>query len=95
MTTKMEFYFENNKSVLGVPQNGGGLPRGRGALMRQGARLTRKVSKHKKIVQEEIADLTKKTEPKLIEEEGEEETDDSSEIQNNLLRGDTLAHLLR
>ena len=83
-------FFGNNKSVLGVLQSGrGGLPRGRGGLMQKGgAHLPGKVTKYKKFVQEEIADV-KKNEPKPIEEEGEEEEEDGSQIQNdNFLEGE-------
>ena len=38
-------FFGNNKSVLGVLKSGGELPRSRGGLMRQGARLPGKVKK--------------------------------------------------
>ena len=83
-------FFGNNKSVLGVLQSGrGGLPRGRGGLMQKGgAHLPGKVTKYKKFVQEEIADV-KKNEPKPIEEEGEEEEIDGSQIKNdNFLEGE-------
>jgi len=83
-------FFGNNKSVLGVLQSGrGGLPRGRGGLMQKGgAHLPGKVTEYKKFVQEEIADV-KKNEPKPIEEEGEEEEIDGSQIKNdNFLEGE-------
>lgn len=41
--------------------------------MRQEVHLPRNVTKHKKFVQEETADSTKKTEQKPIAEEGEEQ----------------------
>ncbi len=78
--------FFGNNTKLGVLQSGrGGLPRGRGGLIRQGAHLPGKITKHKKFVQAEMADVKKKEE-KPIEEEGEEEEE---EVQNdNLLKGE-------
>lgn len=62
-TLKNEFNQQNatffgNNNRLGVLQSGtGGLSRGRGGLMRQGgAHLRDKITKHKKFVQEEMAD---------------------------------------
>ena len=84
--------FFGNNSRLGVLQSGrGGLPRGRGGLIRQGPRLPGKITKHKKFVQEEMADTSKKKEEKPIvekEEEEEEVEEDTSQIQNNMLEGD-------
>ena len=68
-----------------------GYPEDRGGHMRQGAHLPGKVTKHKKLVREEMADSTKKIEDKAIMEEGEEKQQqqyDSSQIQyNNFLKG--------
>jgi hypothetical protein len=76
-------FFGNNKN-LGVLQRGRGLPRGRGGLMRQGPRLPGKITKHKKFVEAEIADVKKKEEKPIVEE-GEEEEE---EVQNNMLEGE-------
>ena len=60
-STKSDFFLGNNKSILGVFQSGrGGLPRGRGRIIRQGAYLPGKITQFKKFVKEEIADTTKK-----------------------------------
>ena len=64
--------------------------------MQQGTRLRGKITKHKKFVQQEMANV-EKIEPKPIEEEGEaKQEDDSSEIQNdNFLKGMYLVLLMR
>ena len=82
-------FFGNNKT-LGVLQSGrGGLPRGRGGLIRQGPRLPGKVSKQKPFVQAEMADTTKKKNEKPIVEEGEElEKEDDIVQNNNFLEGE-------
>lgn len=93
MSTLQNQFNEQNKSFfgnntkLGVLQSGrGGLPRGRGGLIRQGAHLPGKVSKQKPFVQAEMADTKKKEPTPIVEEEEEEEAE---EVQNdNLLKGE-------